>query len=55
MNNQVIKYGALFIMLYFIATAPTEASATAQGFGTAAVTFLERIGQFLTGLLEGTS
>lgn len=55
MNNKFLKYAALFFMLFFIYTAPTEASGAASQFGDAAVVFLNRFGQFLTGLLDGAS
>ncbi len=55
MNNSFVKWGAVFFLLFFIFTAPSEASGVASGFGDAAVNLLDRLGQFLTGLLDGAS
>lgn len=55
MNSPVIKWGALLFLLFFIFTAPASASGSAEGFSTAAVDFLDRVLQFVGGLLDGAS
>ncbi len=55
MKNPFLTWGAIFFVLFFIFTAPGTASGAAEGFGDAAIDLLDRLANFVSGLLDGVT